>query len=82
MRCYVLFAILPMFMTGCVSSMTLEDKALRTHVVDACFTVQEQAPLDASERIDKYLQKYMKNKELSEQEVYMLKASLERSKKK
>lgn len=83
MRCCILFTILlPIFMTGCESPMTLEEKSLRVHVVDACFTVQEQQPADAQERIDTYLRGYQERGELSEREVFTLKTSLKRAKEK
>lgn len=80
-RCFLLIFVL-CFLVGCEAPMTLEEKSLRVHVVDACFTVQEQQPADAQERIDTYLQGYQERGELSEREVFTLKASLKRAKEK
>ena len=80
-RCFLLIFVL-CFLVGCESPMTLEEKSLRVHVVDACFTVQEQQPADAQERIDTYLQGYQERGELSEREVFTLKTSLKRAKEK
>ena len=83
MRCCVLFALLSVFLAGCTSPMTLEDKALREHVVDACFTVQEtMAPKEAMLKVDEYLLWHQESGDLSEREVYVIKVSLERAKKK
>ena len=68
-----------LILVGCTSGITQEQKHVRTHVVDACYTVLEMAPADKDAKVDTYLQAYQNGGLMSEGEVYVLKQCIKRT---
>ena len=64
---------------GCTSGLTREQQLIRTHVVDACYTLLEEVSENRDARMNNYLETYKNGGLMSEEEVYTLKECIKRT---
>ena len=65
--------------TGCTSGLTREQQLVRTHVVDACYTLLEEVSENRNARMNNSLELYRQGDVLSEGEVFIIKECIKRT---
>lgn len=64
---------------GCTSGLTKDQQLVRTHVVDACYTLFEETAENRDDRVNNYLELHRQGDVLSEGEVFIIKACIKRT---